>query len=50
MVINLNPDQERILNRRIDTGGVAGVIGPAGCGKTTIGSFLGVKMVCGGLC
>ena len=47
-MINLNPDQERILNWRIDSGGVAGVIGPAGCGKTTIGSFLGVKMVCGG--
>ena len=47
-MINLNPDQERILNWLIDSGRVAGVIGPAGCGKTTIGSFLGVKMVCGG--
>jgi AAA domain-containing protein len=47
-VISLNPDQERILNWLIDSGRVDGVIGPAGCGKTTIGSFLGVKMVCGG--
>lgn len=47
-MISLNPDQERILNWLIDSGRVAGVIGPAGCGKTTIGSFLGVKMVCGG--
>jgi hypothetical protein len=42
-VISLNPDQERILNWRIDSGVVAGVIGPAGCGKTTIGSFLRSK-------
>ena len=47
-MIKLNPDQERILNWRIDSGGVAGVIGPAGCGKTTTGSFLAVKMVCEG--
>ena len=47
-MINLNPDQERILNWRIDSGGVAGVIGPAGCGKTTTGSFLAVKMICEG--
>lgn len=47
-MINLNSDQERILNWRINSGGIAGVIGPAGCGKTTTGSFLAVKMVCEG--
>ena len=46
--IKLNPDQSRILNWRINSGGVAGVIGPAGCGKTTTGSFLAVKMICEG--
>jgi hypothetical protein len=48
MTITLNPDQERILNWRIKSGGIAGVIGPAGCGKTTTGSILAVKMVCEG--
>jgi energy-coupling factor transporter ATP-binding protein EcfA2 len=44
-VINLNPDQQRILNWRINSGGIAGVIGPAGCGKTTTGSLLAIKLV-----
>ena len=44
-MINLNPDQERILNWRINSGGIAGVIGPAGCGKTTTGSLLAIKLV-----
>jgi ABC-type oligopeptide transport system ATPase subunit len=44
-VINLNPDQQRILNWRINSGDIAGVIGPAGCGKTTTGSLLAIKMV-----
>jgi AAA domain len=48
MTIKLNPDQSRILNWRVKSGGVAGVIGPAGCGKTTTGSFLAVKMICEG--
>jgi energy-coupling factor transporter ATP-binding protein EcfA2 len=46
MTIDLDPDQLRILNWRMNSGGVAGVIGPAGCGKTTTGSFMAVKMVC----
>jgi ABC-type oligopeptide transport system ATPase subunit len=45
VAINLNPDQQRILNWRINSGGIAGVIGPAGCGKTTTGSLLAIKMV-----
>jgi hypothetical protein len=48
MTIKLNPDQSRVLNWRLKSGGVAGVIGPAGCGKTTTGSFLAVKMICEG--
>ena len=44
-MINLNPDQQRILNWRINSGEIAGVIGPAGCGKTTTGSLLALKMV-----
>jgi energy-coupling factor transporter ATP-binding protein EcfA2 len=46
MTIDLDPDQLRILNWRMNSGGVAGVIGPAGCGKTTTGSFMAVKLVC----
>jgi hypothetical protein len=49
MTITLNPDQSRILDWRLESGGVAGVIGPAGCGKTTTGSFLAVKLICEGL-
>ena len=48
MMVKLNPDQSRILNWRLESGGVAGVIGPAGCGKTTTGSFLAVKLICEG--
>ena len=49
MTVTLNPDQSRILKWRLVSGGVAGVIGPAGCGKTTTGSFLAVKLICEGL-
>lgn len=48
MMVKLNPDQSRILNWSLESGGVAGVIGPAGCGKTTTGSFLAVKLICEG--
>ena len=48
MTIHLNPDQNRILNWRINSGGVAGIVGPPGCGKTTTGSALAVKMIADG--
>jgi superfamily I DNA/RNA helicase len=48
MTVKLNPDQSRILKWRLESGGVAGVIVPAGCGKTTTGSFLAVKLICEG--
>lgn len=44
-MIYLNPDQQRILNWRINSGDIAGIVGPPGCGKTTTGSLLAIKMV-----
>jgi len=44
-VIYLNPDQQRILKWRINSGGIAGVIGPPGCGKTTFGALQAIKLV-----
>jgi hypothetical protein len=45
MTIHLNPHQYEVLNWRTNSDGVAGVIGPPGCGKTTTGSALALKMV-----
>ena len=45
MIINLNPDQLRILNSRSGSGGLAGIVGPPGCGKTTTGSALAIKLI-----
>jgi len=45
MTINLNPDQLRILNWRGSEGGIAGIVGPPGCGKTTTGSALAIKII-----
>ena len=44
-LIYFNPDQKRILDWRINSGGIGGVIGPAGCGKTITGSLLAIKLV-----
>lgn len=45
MTISLNSDQLRILNWRINADGIAGIVGPPGCGKTTTGSALAIKMI-----
>jgi superfamily I DNA and/or RNA helicase len=45
MTLSLNPDQLRILNWRIGSGGIAGIVGPPGCGKTTTGSALALKLI-----
>ena len=45
VVIYLNPDQHRILKWRINSGGIAGVIGPPGFGKTTFGALQAIKLV-----
>ena len=45
MTLSLNPDQLRILNWRITSGGIAGIVGPPGCGKTTTGSALAIKLI-----
>lgn len=45
MTLSLNPDQLRILNSRVSEGGIAGIVGPPGCGKTTTGSMLAIKMI-----
>jgi energy-coupling factor transporter ATP-binding protein EcfA2 len=45
MTLSLNPDQLRILNWRVGSGGIAGIVGPPGCGKTTTGSALALKLI-----
>ncbi len=42
-------EQLRIINWRASSGGIAAVVGPPGCGKTTVGSALAVKMIAEGL-
>src|SRR5215216_4369579 len=45
MKINFNSDQLRILNWRSSSGGIAAIVGPPGCGKTTTGSALAIKII-----
>jgi hypothetical protein len=42
-------EQLRIINWRASTEGIAAVVGPPGCGKTTVGSALAVKLIAEGL-
>jgi hypothetical protein len=49
MDISLDSEQLRILNWRASNKDIAGVVGPPGCGKTTVGSALAVKMIAEGL-
>src|SRR6185312_8117073 len=42
-------EQLRIINWRASTEGIAAVVGPPGCGKTTVGSSLAVKLIAEGL-
>jgi len=49
MDISLDSEQLRVLNWRASNKDIAGVVGPPGCGKTTVGSALAVKMIAEGL-
>jgi ABC-type oligopeptide transport system ATPase subunit len=43
MDISLDSEQLRVLNWRASNKDIAGVVGPLGCGKTTVGSALAVR-------
>jgi superfamily II DNA or RNA helicase len=45
MNISLDTEQLRVLNWRASTKDIAAVVGPPGCGKTTVGSGLAIKMI-----
>ena len=45
MTLNLDSDQIRVLNWRVNEGDIGTIIGPPGCGKTTTGSMLAVKLI-----
>jgi hypothetical protein len=45
MTISLDSEQLRILNWRASNKDIAAVVGPPGCGKTTLGSGLAIKMI-----
>ena len=47
--LNFDTEQLRIINWRAYNGGIAAVVGPPGCGKTTVGAALAVKMIAEGL-
>ena len=47
--IFLDTEQLRILNWRATNKDIAAVVGPPGCGKTTVGSSLAVKLIAEGL-
>ncbi|MFI5423945.1 MAG: AAA domain-containing protein [Nitrososphaeraceae archaeon] len=49
MSLRLDTEQLRILKWRINSKGIAACIGPPGCGKTTTGSALAVKLVAEGI-
>jgi energy-coupling factor transporter ATP-binding protein EcfA2 len=48
MDISLDSEQLRVINWRASNKDIAGVVGPPGCGKTTVGSALAVKMIAEG--
>ncbi len=43
--IRFDNEQLRIINWRAYNGNIAAVVGPPGCGKTTVGAALAVKMI-----
>lgn len=49
MSLCLDSEQLRVLNWRINSGGIGAVIGPPGCGKTTTGSAIAVKLIAEGI-
>lgn len=49
MNLGFDSEQLRVLNWRAHTRDIAAVVGPPGCGKTTVGSALAIKMIAEGL-
>jgi hypothetical protein len=49
MTLFLDEEQLRILNWRVSNRDIAAVVGPPGCGKTTVGSGLAIKIIAEGL-
>jgi AAA domain len=45
MSLSLDTEQLRVLSWRASTRDIAAVVGPPGCGKTTVGSILAIKMI-----
>lgn len=45
MVLHFDSEQLRIMDWRASSGDIAAVVGPPGCGKTTVGSALAVRMI-----
>ena len=45
MNLGFDTEQLRVLNWRASNKDIAAVVGPPGCGKTTVGSALAVKMI-----
>jgi hypothetical protein len=45
MNLSLDIEQLRVLNWRASTRDIAAVVGPPGCGKTTVGGGLAIKMI-----
>jgi energy-coupling factor transporter ATP-binding protein EcfA2 len=45
MNLSIDSEQLRVLNWRAFTKDIATVVGPPGCGKTTVGSALAIKMI-----
>jgi energy-coupling factor transporter ATP-binding protein EcfA2 len=44
-LLRFDEEQLRIINWRSSSGGIAAVVGPPGCGKTTVGAALAVKLI-----
>src|ERR671918_1009536 len=49
MRLSLDSEQLRVLNWRTNTSDIAALEGPPGCGKTTVGSALAIKLIAEGI-
>jgi hypothetical protein len=49
MSLCLDSEQLRVLNWRLNSKGIGAVVGPPGCGKTTTGSAMAVKLIAEGI-
>ena len=49
MSLCLDSEQLRVINWRLTHSGIAAVVGPPGCGKTTTGSAMAVKLIAEGI-